>query len=237
MECRKNPTAREARAALADFGAAVKMSGEACLFAFLGHSCIVSKGDDRGAQLLLCRDADTSRIHDSEPQSGGCTSSAGGDFGWLRLDDVRSSLAEVRRGDAEPAATIFLLDCCRDPSHTPESSQPVATGLLGGLPNACSIFSTSAGEVASDGDVGRGSPFMTRFLEFIRRGEPVQTVLLAINREMGWKQIPVYESSLGIFFYFGPSKLLAPAASLENGEPLLASGPASAAGHSQVVPV
>uniref|UniRef100_A0A7S0EX88 Peptidase C14 caspase domain-containing protein n=1 Tax=Hanusia phi TaxID=3032 RepID=A0A7S0EX88_9CRYP len=84
----------------------------------------------------------------------------------LLFDEVQAILRQVRRGQKP---TVFVLDCCRSngfySTRAPAEDKMAAPSP--DLINSCIIFSTQSGQVAFDGDPGRGGPFMSAFADSI----------------------------------------------------------------------
>eukprot|EP00960_Hanusia_phi_P013532 396739-Hanusia_phi.AAC.2 len=138
--------------AIAAFKKDVNQEGGACLFAFVGHAVELS------SQLFLiptkprmtsldCSEAD------SELQlallKGAC----------IPFSSVQEGVSKARKNNKD--FSIFVLDCCRS-SCVKRGLAKLSTPSADGV-NVYVIYSTSSGQEASDGDKGRGGPFMTAF--------------------------------------------------------------------------
>ena len=90
-----------------------------------------------------------------------------------------------------------------------QMSPPMAGARSGSSVNSCIVFSTQSGQVALDGDPGRGGPFMSAFAEKILvEGKSLEDVLTDIRESLMTKtkmiQMAPSYSVLTKPFYFNP---------------------------------
>ena len=131
----------------------------------------------------------------------------------LLFSEVQSILRTARNGQNP---TIFMLDCCRSNGLLPRSADRSAdlgldnfTAPGNYLVNSCIVFSTQSGQVALDGDPGRGGPFMSAFAEKIRvEGKSLEDVLTdmrgSLMAQTKMIQMAPSYSVLTKPFYFNP---------------------------------
>jgi hypothetical protein len=163
VEVVQNAGLDDAEEAIGRFAESVAGSGDACLFAFIGHGAEVS-----GSVFLVPSDAklrgeyrETSDLE--KDVSRKC----------IRFADVQAAFARHRGGaPADAEATVFVLDCCRDGMSCAVTGAGRGIGLQKAgagaaaraeVKNAFVIFSTSSGRTAGDGRAGEGGPFMNVF--------------------------------------------------------------------------
>mmetsp|Transcript_18709 Transcript_18709/g.61423 ORF Transcript_18709/g.61423 Transcript_18709/m.61423 type:complete len:861 (-) Transcript_18709:92-2674(-) len=140
--------------AVKGFRDSVREDRDAALFAFIGHAVEVN-----GKLFLIPKGflADSLTDEDMEEDLQSYA---------LPFSKVQSFLRTARKG-RNP--TVFVLDCCRSNglSASVSRSFDVGTDKLSApgidVVNSCVVYSTQAGQVAFDGEPGRGGPFMSVF--------------------------------------------------------------------------
>ncbi|KAJ1479050.1 armadillo-type protein [Baffinella frigidus] len=142
-----------------------------CLFVFTGHGIEID-----GKNFLVA--ADSKLDYESEAKFEEAVKR-----GCLPFDDVQVAFKNARGSSA--GATVFLLDCCRSGfsksvdksagSFTSRSAD--SSAIRPQFPNSIVIYSTTSGNVASDGERGEGGPFMGIFCEEVAKGAEVSTVM------------------------------------------------------------
>eukprot|EP00960_Hanusia_phi_P011028 323848-Hanusia_phi.AAC.2 len=144
--------------ALERFQDSVKDNAEAALFSFVGHATEVN-----GNLFLIpagLKQKDAANLKSNDDLERHLRMYA------LPFREVQTILRQVRKGQKP---TVFVLDCCRSNgfySTRAAVEETVAAPSLD-LINSYIIFSTQSGQVAFDGDPGRGGPFMSAFADSI----------------------------------------------------------------------
>ncbi|KAJ1487835.1 hypothetical protein T484DRAFT_2180788 [Baffinella frigidus] len=205
----------DAEEAIGRFAESVAGSGDACLFAFIGHGAEVS-----GSVFLVPRDAkfrgEYRETSDLEKHvSRKC----------IRFAEVQATFARHRGAPSDAEATVFVLDCCRDGMSCAVTGAGRGIGLQKAgagaaaraeVKNAFVIFSTSSGRVAGDGRAGEGGPFMNVFTsELEKEGQQVTDVTMHTRRRMlassAQCQLAQDESTLTAHLYFNGHARKSPA--------------------------
>jgi hypothetical protein len=186
-----------------------KATGESdCLLAFVGHGIEIN-----GRNYLVTADSKLEREYDDEAEFEKDVKRT-----CLEFEDVQVMFKKAR-GSAL-GVILFVLDCCRSGFHTnvgrgrsvaarfmsraAESSQ-----IRAGFHNSHIIYSTTSGNVATDGAKGKGGPFMAVFTQEIRSGEELTAIMRATRRGLRESapelcQLAPDNSLLEREFYFGP---------------------------------
>ncbi|KAJ1464563.1 hypothetical protein T484DRAFT_3190659 [Baffinella frigidus] len=207
VEVVQNAGLDDAAEAIGRFAESVAGSGDACLFAFIGHGAEVS-----GSVFLVPSDAklrgeyrETSDLEKDVSQK------------CIRFAEVQATFARHRGGaPADAEATVFVLDCCRDGMSCAVTGAGRGIGLQKAgagaaaraeVKNAFVVFSTSSGRAAGDGRAGEGGPFMNVFTsELEKEGQQVTDVTMRTRRRMFDSsekcQLAQDESTLTAHLYF-----------------------------------
>ena len=120
--------------------------------------------------------------------------------------DVGRILAEME--NANNGLNIVLLDACRDnPFGKSYRSASRGLSIVSNAPTGTFIsYSTSAGQVARDGE-GRNSPYTRTLLQYMREpGVPITELFIKVRQKLRKEtgQVPWELSSLEGEFYFVP---------------------------------
>jgi hypothetical protein len=183
---KKNANLRGMEDALTDFGDRLKRGGVG-LFFYAGHGLQVG-----GANYLVPIGAKISREADIKYET-------------LDAGKILDEMATANNG-----LNIVIFDACRDNPYS-RSFRNASRGLaiVSNAPAGTFIsYSTSPGNVASDGD-GRNSPYTEALLWYMKEpGLTIEQVFKGarakLGKDTGGKQIPWELSSLQGEFYFVP---------------------------------
>ena len=183
---KKNANLRGMEDALTDFGDRLKRGGVG-LFFYAGHGLQVG-----GANYLVPIGAKISREADIKYET-------------LDAGKILDEMATANNG-----LNIVIFDACRDNPYS-RSFRNTSRGLaiVSNAPVGTFIsYSTSPGNVASDGD-GRNSPYTASLLWYMKQpGLTIEQVFKGarakLGKDTGGKQIPWELSSLQGEFYFIP---------------------------------
>jgi len=183
---KKNANLRGMEDALTDFGDRLKRGGVG-LFFYAGHGLQVG-----GAKYLVPIGAKISREADIKYET-------------LDAGKILDEMATANNG-----LNIVIFDACRDNPYS-SSFRNASRGLaiVSSAPVGTFIsYSTSPGNVASDGD-GRNSPYTEALLWYMKEpGLTIEQVFKGtrakLGKDTGGKQIPWELSSLQGEFYFVP---------------------------------
>jgi hypothetical protein len=183
---KKNANLREMEDALTDFGDRLKRGGVG-LFFYAGHGIQVG-----GSNYLVPIGARINREVDIKYET-------------LDAGKILDEMASANNG-----LNIVIFDACRDNPYS-RSFRNASRGLaiVSNAPVGTFIsYSTSPGNVASDGD-GRNSPYTQALLWYMKEpGLTIEQVFKGarakLGKDTGGKQIPWELSSLQGEFYFVP---------------------------------
>jgi hypothetical protein len=183
---KKNANLRGMEDALTDFGDRLKRGGVG-LFFYAGHGIQVG-----GANYLVPIGARINREADIKHET-------------LDAGKILDEMATANNG-----LNIVIFDACRDNPYS-RSFRSASRGLaiVSNAPVGTFIsYSTSPGNVASDGD-GRNSPYTEALLRYMKEpGLTIEQVFKGarakLGKDTGGKQIPWELSSLQGEFYFVP---------------------------------
>jgi hypothetical protein len=122
--------------------------------------------------------------------------------------DICQSMELYRRISQYPP-TILVFDCCRS-DFKPAIGYSLSSNASRGVPgasaefeNLCVIYSTNAGNTASDGPTGRNSPFMAQFHELIQvPGLELSALMKKLTANLAKSQLCKISSQLTEDFYF-----------------------------------
>eukprot|EP00961_Rhodomonas_salina_P148151 1994638-Rhodomonas_salina.1 len=183
------------------------MEDDALLFAFIGHGIEVNGSNylvpSRG-QFFLDRHENEDRFETDIKDS------------CIQLQDVVGKYFESCKG-VHP--TIFIMDCCRtgfDTASDGQGAQHIATlkhksrernpksreRNRAYLENSCFFFSTGAGQVAQDGKVGQGGPFMKAFVDEMIKQQELLTTLQRTKDRLENCQDAHYINHMATEFFF-----------------------------------
>lgn len=146
---------KDAKEAIGRFAESVAGSGDACLFAFIGHGLEVG-----GGVFLVPRDANLGSEYLTTSDLEKVVSRK-----CIRFADVQKTFAKHRGSPADAEATVFVLDCCRNGMTWAVTGTGRGIGLQKAeewakaraeVVNSFVVFSTSSGRTAGDGRAGRG---------------------------------------------------------------------------------
>ncbi len=185
---KKNANLRGMEDALTDFGDRLKRGGVG-LFFYAGHGIQIG-----GANYLVPIGARINREADIKYEA-------------LDAGKILDEMATANNG-----LNIVILDACRDNPYS-RSFRNASRGLaiVSNAPVGTFIsYSTSPGNVASDGD-GHNSPYTEALLRYMKEpGLTIEQVFKGarakLGKETGGKQIPWELSSLQGEFYFNQGK-------------------------------
>lgn len=187
---RRNVDLRRMEDALTEFGNRLKRGGVG-LFFYAGHGLQVG-----GANYLVPIGARINRESDIKYET-------------LDVGKVLDEMATANNG-----LNIVILDACRDNPYS-RSFRNTSRGLaiVSNAPVGTFIsYSTSPGNVASDGD-GRNSPYTEALLRYMKEpGLTIEQVFKGVRarlgKETGGRQIPWELSSLQGEFYFNQGNVV-----------------------------
>ena len=178
-----------------------------CLLAFVGHGIEIN-----GRNYLVTKDSMLKSEYDSEAKFEKDVQRK-----CLAFADVQAWFKDAR-GSAS-GVTLFVLDCCRSGFETSVGAgRSVAARFMSraaessqirpDFPNSHIIYSTTSGSVASDGERGKGGPFMSIFTEEIKPDQEVRKVTQATRKRLRESapdlcQLAPETSLLERDFYFG----------------------------------
>jgi formylglycine-generating enzyme required for sulfatase activity len=171
---------------LAGFDAAVTKFSETAkgadiaLFYFAGHGFAVNDGI-KPVSMLMATSADVTSRSERILRSGG-----------IPLDDIVQSLASKAR------TTLVFVDACRnDPRVRVAGGGGRGLSRIDAIPSSGLFIglSTRLGDVAADGDAGKGSPFARAFagkigVPGLRIDDAFADIREAVRSETGNKQAP-----------------------------------------------
>lgn len=183
---KKDANLRGMEDALTDFGDRLKRGGVG-LFFYAGHGLQVG-----GANYLVPIGARINRESD------------------IRYETLDAGKILDEMANANNGLNIVILDACRDNPYS-RSFRNAARGLaiVSNAPAGTFVsYSTSPGNVASDGD-GHNSPYTAALLRYMTEpGQPVEQVFKKVRQTLttqsGGRQIPWELSSLQGNFFFAP---------------------------------
>ena len=170
----------EMKKAIADFCEKAKGYGVAMIY-YAGHAV-----QERGINYLIPARSETPIDYDDMKKK------------YISLSSVIDSLqkANVRKN-------IIIMDACRD---SPEYAWRTRGGKKGLAPvdepkHFLIAFSTQAGEIAEDGTGQNNSPYMTAFLEELKKPrQDIDAVMINVREKViemtNEKQIPFYKNNL-----------------------------------------
>ena len=170
----------EMKKAIADFCEKAKEYGVAMIY-YAGHAV-----QERGINYLIPARSETPIDYDDMKKK------------YISLSSVIDSLqkANVRKN-------IIIMDACRD---SPEYAWRTRGGKKGLAPvdepkHFLIAFSTQAGEIAEDGTGQNNSPYMTAFLEELKKPrQDIDAVMINVREKViemtNEKQIPFYKNNL-----------------------------------------
>ena len=185
-----------------------RATGESdCLLAIVGHGIEIN-----GRNYLVTADSKLEREYDDEAEFEKDVQRT-----CLEFAEVQVSFKKAR-GSAS-GVTLFVLDCCRSGFNTiVGGGRSVAASFMSraagssqirpDFPNSHIIYSTTSGSVASDGERGKGGPFMSIFTEEIKPDQEVRKVTQATRKRLRESapdlcQLAPENSLLERDFYFG----------------------------------
>ena len=196
---------------LSKFVQSIRETEDDSFFAYVGHGVEL----DNGTTYLVPCDANLGERHyantaDFERDvTRFCISfeSVSREFVEIREDHIRSN-------QSMPPHSIFLLDCCRSGSSAFMNNRggipgppSKLEGIKNDVKNSMTIYSTTSGNVAADGQAGHGGPFMSAFVQATKRpGAVLESILKqtrsAVQNSCG--QMAPNTSLLMTDFYFIP---------------------------------
>ncbi|KAJ1479039.1 hypothetical protein T484DRAFT_1815734 [Baffinella frigidus] len=168
-----------------EFAALRARGDDDCLFAFVGHGIELN---DRN--YLVAADSKLDPTYSTE-----ATFEQAVKRECLPFEDVQVAFKNARESSA--GATVFLLDCCRIGVSTSVGSGRVAGGFTSRaadssvirpqFPHTMVVYSTTSGNVASDGLPSDGGAFMGIFCEEVASGAAVAAVMQnTLRRLLEW---------------------------------------------------
>jgi hypothetical protein len=183
----KNPTYDEALDGLSAFVRKCERVGGAVLVALIGHG---AEEENKSYGHFFLRDSEWSEECDIDS---------------LRCISTLEVCAKIRwpRSKSKFPPTILVFDCCRtDFRQAPAPPKAVHEFL-----NLLQIFSTTAGNPASDGMEGQNGPFMGIFHKLIQTpGLELATLLKNLTAQLQDVQLCTAYTNLATDFFFVPDK-------------------------------